>query len=164
MCDWEPCVAAVWAGLHDMHFRRYCSGKAAFEHLTSPWVKRILATASWTSCRFCFVFSLIATTRIEFLKGMGMPQTQSWVLWNVQTDHGSRPVRSKAWLVSGTRLVREGHFFFFFKLSKRESGCCDSFDRFHLWYDFLNLGVEPSACTGSVWVLVGSFLHSCQNW
>ena len=35
---------------------------------------------------------------------------------------------------------------------------------FHLWYDFLNLGVEPSACTGSVWVLVGSFLHSCQNW
>ena len=37
---------------------------------------------------------------------------------------------------------------------------------FHLWYDLLNLGVEPSAWTGSVWVLVGSFLHlhSSQNW
>ena len=63
---------------------------------------------------FCVVFD--CNYKNKFLKWMGMPQTRimSFVkCWQgkVQTAHGSRPVRTIAWLVSGSRLVREGHFF-----------------------------------------------------
>ena len=63
---------------------------------------------------FCVFFD--CNYKNQFFKWMGMPQTRimSFVkCWHgeVQTAHGSGPIRSKAWLVSGWRPVPEGRFF-----------------------------------------------------